>query len=148
MLLGCRLLLHVTDDGQDVSAAFFDGQRRSRGQHRLDACRRVQAQQLPPGGNAFVNLLEKPRISHLVLHDALSILLRSAATHAGLLRRLLRAFPGGPSLTLEAVQLLQLDPALCIKVPNRRGPPFGLDTFEVAADRCLRDPQILGDRRL
>jgi hypothetical protein len=131
-----------------VCAAFFGSERQHGGHYRLDPRGRIQSQQGSSGGDALMHLLEEPRITHLVLHEPFGILLRGRASHAGLLGWLLRSLPSGPSLTLEAVQLLQLDPALRIKIPNRRGSPLGLDAFQIPADGSLRDLQMLGDRGL
>lgn len=91
--------------------------------------------------------VQEPGIPILV-GDALLGAGRSLAVDHGGLVRFLGTFPGLPSLLLDPIDLLELEFAGSIEVPDTGRPPVGAELFQIVRDRRLRHPQSFADLAL
>jgi hypothetical protein len=140
--------LQLLDNRPDVRTPLLVGERHHNRTFGCNAGWRVKSQQCPPGGNAFVDLLQEPRVADLVLHQPLGILFGAAAFDPRLLGRFLRAIPGRPRFPFQSIDLLQLNRLKHVEVANARLAPIGIDTLQIPTDRCLGNLQLLCDRSL
>jgi len=109
---------------------------------------RIQTEDRTPLGNTLLDHIQKARIAHLVAHVFYAPLGGPLATDAGSLLRLLRAIPGCPGFTFDAVELLKLQVGGVVEVADHRVSPDFADRFQVDADRRLFDPDLLSDGHL
>ena len=80
----------------------------------------VEAEQLSASGDALVNDVEEPWVAVAILDVPTGVAVVRVVVRGGALLGLLRSFPAGPGLALDAVDLLDLNLAGEVEVADRR----------------------------
>jgi hypothetical protein len=93
-------------------------------------------------------LFQEPGVTVLIFHLATGLALVGFVGGGSRLQGFLGPLPGSPGLTLNAVDLTELNLPGFVEISDGGLSPLGTDRLEIVRDRLLIDPHVLADLAL